>query len=50
MSNSVLVVFVFEMSQYCLFPPKLMYQLLAKIQINGCCKQQKKGCHSESLI
>lgn len=45
MSNCILVAFVFEMSQYCLFfLPKTDVPILVKIQIHGWCKkQQKKG-------
>lgn len=40
MSNCISVVFVFEMSQYYLFPPNWCTSV--KIQINGCCKKEKK--------
>lgn len=42
-SNCISIVFVFGMSQYCLFfSPQTDVPVLVKIQINGCCKKKKE--------
>lgn len=41
-SKTIWLIFVVEMSQYCLFSPQTDVPVLVKNQINGCCKKKKK--------